>query len=633
MDDILHNLNEEQRLAVTHIVGKPAMVLAGAGSGKTRVLTTRAAWLLKNAGLAPENILLVTFTNKAAQEMVERMERLTGYRLPFAGTFHRLCARILRRHGIAVGLSPGFAIYDSDDAESLIGSILSELGYAAKEVRPRVIAAIISSAKNELVGWSEYAGFARGKYQEIAARVYKIYQQRLLTSDAADFDDLLFKTAQLLSEQEFVKREYNETFKHILIDEYQDTNTAQLALTKLLVNGEQNLFVVGDFSQAIYSFRGADFRNMLTLKEEYPEITTYELSQNYRSSQNILDAASGVISHNSHHPVLQLWTQALGGEDVTVFEGDSDFDEVNFVTSKITRRVSDSTVAILYRTNAQSRGFEEGLIRAGIAYRLVGGTRFYARKEIKDLLAYLRLTRGRDEVARSRIEKLGKRKLSAFEEWLTKQVERATFEGKTVTEVLDAILIATQYLAQFDENDEEDRGRLENIEELRSVAGAEENIGEFLERIALLEEEALRKVDPNEEEAKVLLMSVHAAKGLEFDEVFVVGMEEGLFPHSRSLLDPLQMEEERRLCYVAFTRARYKLNVSFARRRMLYGRPTGSVPSRFVAEIPANILERKGSSHLASSSHPSFVPKTRFDDPSIDDFLSGSMDVSSFLES
>lgn len=643
---VVSQLNEEQRQAVEHPLDCPAMVIAGAGSGKTKVLTTRVAYLIAHHHVHPSAILLVTFTNKAAQEMLNRVERLTGDRLPFSGTFHRFCAKVLRVQGRFIGLSPNFTIYDEDDQASLMTEIIKELGYATKEVKPKVVLSMISESKNALIGPEEYLETARGKYQEIVARVYPIYQKRLEKNDAVDFDDLMVKTVLLLQKFPEIRAYYQTTFEHILIDEYQDTNTAQLELTKLLLNQRENLFVVGDFSQAIYSWRGADYKNMLMLERLYPRMKRYELSQNYRSTQSILDAASGVIANNTSHPVLALWTQQGNGEKVVLYEGDSDREEVSHVVKQIQTRLKASeeeTVAVLYRTNAQSRAFEEGLLAYGIPYRLVGGVRFYARREIKDLLAYLRLwVNPEDEVARNRVEKMGKRKAAIYFQWVATAHES---EKKTALEILDSILEQTQYLKEFDEHDEEDIARVENIQELRSVAAQYEELPLFLETVALVEQEALRTQGKEEEDrTQVFLMSVHAAKGLEFDHLFVVGMEEGVFPHSRSLLDRLQMEEERRLCYVALTRAKKTLELTYARKRLLYGRISGSVISRFIAEIPSQILSRSVQSSPRTSSYssslgrasapvpkgPRFVP---FDDPSIDDFLNGSLDIDSFLDS
>lgn len=658
-DEVLAKLNDEQRQAVEHELGTPAMVIAGAGSGKTRVLTTRVAYLIAHHKLHPSNILLVTFTNKAALEMMERVEKLAGSGLPFSGTFHRICARMLRASGTQIGVSPNFTIYDEDDQVSLLTEIMKELGISPKEFKPKNMLSMISSAKNELMTPAEYHAMAKGKFQETAARLFPLYQKRLEKNDAVDFDDLLYKVVALLSEHEETRQYYREKFSTILIDEYQDTNTAQLALTKLLLSPDRNLFVVGDFAQAIYSWRGADYRNMLSLTTQFPDMKTYRLEQNYRSTQSILDVASVLIAQNTSHPVLELWTENGSGEKTMIFEGDGDIDEVNFVIRKISSELQDplTSIAVLYRTNAQSRAFEEGFLKAGIPYRLVGGVRFYARKEIKDLLAHLRLmVFPDDEIALGRLEKLGKRKKQLYLTWL-QTVDRSQWALPAVPDperpssvllTLDEILQFTQYLEQFDPADEEEAGRLENIQELRSVASRFSTIAEFLETVALVEEDALRK-EKQTDETQVVLMSIHAAKGLEFDTVFVVGMEEGLFPHSRSLLDRMQMEEERRLCYVAMTRARKKLFLTYARKRLLYGRISGTVVSRFLAEIPATSVQKDAArAHLAQMSEkykqrsnswnsepqkPAVQRLVRFDDPSIDDFLDGSMSISDFLSS
>lgn len=666
MDTLLTSLNEAQQAAVQHPLGKPAMVLAGAGSGKTKVLTTRAAWLMKEHGVRADRILLVTFTNKASQEMVGRVERQTGIGLPYSGTFHRLGARLLRANGPKIGVSRDFTIYDEDDQASLMTTIIKELGLSTKDAKPRAILGAISSSKNELIPPEEYRQFAKGRFQELVARIYPIYQRRLRQSDALDFDDLLVETVRLLSEDEGTRNFFQEQFEHVLIDEYQDTNTVQYALTKMLTKPQNNLYVVGDFSQAIYGWRGADYRNMLSLKDDYPDIQTYRLEQNYRSTQSILDAASGVISNNTSHPVLSLWTQKPEGKPVVVFEAARDTDEVTYVLRKIRDfRIEGplSDMVVLYRTNAQSRVFEERLIAEGIPYKLVGGVRFYERREVKDLLSYLRLlVNEKDEMASKRIEKLGKRKYALYVSWIQKhhdayasrdekQEDATVVSTRTALTALDAVIEATKYLTNFDEHDDEDQARLDNIQELRSLAAQFSDVPSLLETVALVEQDALRKEETSSD--ALTLMSVHAAKGLEFRIVFLVGMEEGLFPHSRSLLDRQQMEEERRLCYVAMTRAKDILIITYAHRRMTFGTVNGSIISRFILEMPVSSYSKEGApvanqNIYASPSYnrgystygekkkpvvdkaPRFVP---FDDPSIDDFLEGNMNVSDFLNS
>lgn len=679
LSPLLEGLNDAQVQAVLHPLGKAAMVLAGAGSGKTKVLTTRAAYLIEEHHVPPSAIMLVTFTNKASQEMTKRVERLIGVGIPFAGTFHRLCARILRSQGKHVGIDPGFVIYDDDDQLSLMSSILKELGISTKEAKPRTVLSMISSAKNELLTPAGYSEIAKGSFQQLVARVYPIYQRRLKTAGAVDFDDLLMQTVMLFRQHPDVLAFFQHQFTHILVDEYQDTNTAQYELTKMLAVVHQNLFVVGDFSQAIYGWRGADYRNMLSLEHDFPTLATYKLEQNYRSTQSILDAASGVISNNTSHPVLALWTEKPDGEKIHLFEATRDTDEVTHVVRKIREYRSTynlSDIVVLYRTNAQSRAFEDRLIAEGIPYKLVGGVRFYERKEVKDALSYVRLLLNpRDEISKKRIEKLGKRKLATFMSWIGEHQhkyvsdqpttstmsdedvlhsllgEELTVQETVVTTVpvqnalvvLDAVLEASAYLTTFDQHDEEELGRLENLQELRSLAAEFSSITSFLETIALVEQDAVRTEVVGNETDALTLMSVHAAKGLEFAVVFMVGMEEGLFPHSRSLLDPAQMEEERRLCYVAITRAKERLHISFARRRMTFGTVNGAIMSRFLLEIPPEVIERQihegllypETTGIRATSFPKTNTTTRrvvpLDDPSIDDFLSGAIDASDFL--
>lgn len=570
--DILAGLNEAQKRAVTHEDG-PLLILAGAGSGKTRVLTHRAMWLLEN-GASPQEILLLTFTNKAAGEMLRRIRaEVVG------GTFHSFSAKVLRRYADEAGLDPNFVIFDEGDQIDTVKQAMIAVGADPKAVKPGSILAAISGAKNELISPAEYAGFARGNFSQTVARVYLAYQQLLKKYKALDFDDLLGEMVRLVKMDVEVRNKLQETFKYVLVDEYQDTNKAQYEITKTLAQKYQNLTVVGDFSQSIYSWRGADYRNMLALKSDFPELTIMNLEQNYRSTQTILDAANKVISKNKNHPVLNLWTDKNGGEKITLFEAESEYDEASFLISQMNTALSD--YAILYRTNAQSRVLEEALLHAGVPYSLFGGVRFYERKEIKDVLAYMRLViNPGDDIARKRAEKLGKGRLAKFESGIMNN-ESCTLD------VLDKILKITQYLDQFDEMNEEDAARLENIKELRSVAQEFPNLAEFLENIALTEKES-RKSKTGE---AVTLMTLHAAKGLEFKTVFMVGMEEGLFPHSRSLMDPEQMEEERRLAYVGMTRAMNKLYLTYARRRLFFGTRSNNAVSRFIADIPESLID------------------------------------------
>jgi len=635
--DYLAVLNEDQRQAVLHDQG-PAMVLAGAGSGKTRVLVTRVAHLLAQQKAQPQNILLLTFTNKAAGEMQARVARLTGHELPFAGTFHRLCARILRSHAEKIGLPSSFSIYDSDDQLSLIKLISRDLDLDPKQMHPRAIASAIGEAKQQLIGPEEFQQFARGHFQEVVGRVYHLYEKRLTDAGAVDFDNLLVKTVELMQRENEVRHYYQSMFEYVLIDEYQDTNHAQYVLTKLFVQPQNNLFVVGDASQAIYGWRGADYRNLLKLKQDFAQVEEYRLEQNYRSTPSILQAASSVIQNNHLHPVLDLWTENSGREKISLMECHDGREEAQRVIRLMQQQSNDwDEVAILYRTNAQSREFEEALMREGIPYRLVGGVKFYARKEVKDVLAFLSLvSQPADEVAANRVIKLGKRRFAEFTQWRDEYLQAGTL--LSTQEVLDKVLEVTEYLKKFDEKDPEDVSRLENIQELRSVATQFPQLGEFLEQVALVENDSVGDQGQTNQSA-VTLMSLHAAKGLEFKIVFLVGMEEGLFPHSRSLLEKEKLEEERRLCYVGITRARVKLNMSYAKQRYIFGTPQRQLPSRFIKEIPATLFESlpksdsDGLSRLAPEK-PAFRPSAyNLDDPELEALLNGDIPIDDWLHS
>lgn len=627
MPSLLDDLNPVQQQAVKQTTG-PILILAGAGSGKTRVLTYKVAYLIAQKIAEPQQILTLTFTNKASQEMKERILKLLAMNQqpltnnPIMGTFHSICARILRRDGGRIGLEPGFSIYDETDALDAVKESLAVLGLAGnKKISPYAVRKVISEAKNNLISDLEYPNYARGFFQETVAKVYLEYQKILRRNQAVDFDDLLNLVIKLFQSDPETLTKYQQFFKYILVDEYQDTNFAQYQIVKMLAARYRNLCVVGDASQSIYSFRGADYRNIVNFKKDYPEAKVFNLEQNYRSTQNILDAATQVISHNKSHPVLKLWTQNSKGEKITLYEARSEVDEANFIIDSIKlSKKALNCFAILYRTNAQSRSFEESFLKAGIPYRLVGGVQFYERKEIKDVLAYLRLVANpKDSVSAKRIEKIGKTRAKKFYEILEQfQGVAATrapedtpaasdsredgrrdteLTGPPTIEILDEILRATEYFDYLDDGTEIGKARIENVKELRSVAELFPDLIQFLENVALIQDKQMPNDEPrtnNQEPSDaVTLMTIHAAKGLEFDIVFLVGLEEGLFPHSRSILDPGQMEEERRLAYVGITRARHKLFLSYARSRLYFGTRSNNLPSRFLSNIPESLLEQK----------------------------------------
>jgi DNA helicase II / ATP-dependent DNA helicase PcrA len=585
--DWLNSLNEDQRQAVAAAEG-PALILAGAGSGKTRVLTYRAAYLIREKGVAAERILLLTFTNQAGKEMKSRIEKLVGQQgVPWAGTFHSFCAQVLRREGRLVGIAPDYVIYDDNDQQMVMRRVIEQAKLAVREFKPRLILGTISAAKNELIGPLEYPQYARGPWQERVAQLYLGYQRALKEANALDFDDLLMEIVKLWQKQPQTLAKYQHKYQYVLVDEYQDTNQAQYVLTKMLAGKWRNLCCVGDMSQSVYRWRGADFRNLQRLNEDFKDLKIFRLERNYRSTQTILDAATAIVSHNTSHPILKLWTDKHAGDLIQVLETNNEQAEAEFVATQV-QQWGYGQCAVLYRTNAQSRAIEEMLIKWGIPYRLIGGTRFYDRAEVKDALAYLRLVANpKDKVAWERIQKLGKRRLEKFKSadslW---QIAKS----KNTLELLDEVLLVTGYLDLYDEEDEEEAMRLENIKELRSVAEEWPQLTQFLETVALVEH---RRDTANALEDKVTLMTLHAAKGLEFPVVFIVGMEEGLFPHSRSLMDKEELEEERRLAYVGITRAKDKLYLTYARRRLYFGQRGEMMPSRFISEIPEDVMMKK----------------------------------------
>ena len=628
--DLLAKLNPDQQLAVTHKSG-PALVLAGAGSGKTTVLTTRAMWLIEVEGVSSDSIILVTFTNKAALEMRQRIQATNITPPEIISTFHSFSARILRIYGEYIGLKRNFIIYDTDDSLSVLKTVIKELKLDRKRFKPQAVKSLISNAKNELIEPDTFLQMATNYYQEEVAKIYTLYQKKLQAAQAVDFDDLLNLTLKLLKTHQATREKLQARFQHVLVDEYQDTNKAQYELTKLLTAPQNNLFVVGDFAQSIYAWRGADYRNMLKLKSDFPQIAEYRLEQNYRSTQTILDAATCVIRQNQTHPILTLWTEKTNeAEKITLIEAADDRDEAWQVVDQIklhqAQGVSLDEMAILYRTNAQSRAFEEALIQASIPYQIIGGIKFYERKEIKDLIAYLRLMLNpKDEASFVRAEKVGKRRLNRLLAWQKDHPEFA--ESHPPTEVLEKVLKLTEYTKKYKPEVPEDLSRLENIQELKRVALNFENLVEMLENIALIQDGYMHQVSSFKKEEKVQLMSLHSAKGLEFRVVFLVGMEDGLLPHSMSQFEPDKLEEERRLCYVGITRAKEKLYLSFAKSRYLYGRQTRSLPSRFIFEINPELFERP----LADKSKEKTRHYAPVDEVEVDKLLDGEVDVDEFL--
>lgn len=598
MAGLLDDLNLIQQQAVKYTEG-PTLILAGAGSGKTRVLTYRVAYLIQEKKVPPENILILTFTNKAAEEMKKRILKLLHHNLPpitsnlpTMGTFHSFCAKLLRKDGRSIGIPPGFAIYDESDALDAIKEAINNLGLSPQKTSPSSVRATISQAKNELISALEYPQYTKGYFQETVARIYLEYQQILEKNQALDFDDLLLQTIKLFEQHPKILQFYQIYYRYILIDEYQDTNPAQYLISKCLANRHKNICVVGDASQSIYSFRGADFRNIVNFQKDYPEAKVFNLEQNYRSTQNILDAAHGVISKNKSHPVLKLWTEKKSGEKITILEAPDEKAEAGFIVNQITLNsglITHNSHAVLYRTNAQSRIIEEAFLKAGLSYILVGGVRFYERREIKDILAYLRLLiNPQDSVSLKRTEKIGKKRLEKF--FVLKDRVSSDLDQYTSLDLLDIVVEQTEYMDYLDDGTEEGKMRMENVKELRSVAQNFPNISEFLENVALVQNEYSQD-EKTKKDGGIILTTLHQAKGLEWDTVFIVGMEEGLFPHSRSLLNTHELEEERRLCYVGVTRAKQKLYLTFTAQRLFFGTRSQNLPSRFLLDIPSHLIE------------------------------------------
>lgn len=614
-NDLTSGLNDKQLAAVTY-QGGPLLVLAGAGSGKTKVLTHRVAWLISQKIIRPEEVLLLTFTNKAAGEMKERVLHLTNQAPAFAGTFHSFCVRILRKSGQGIDIPPDFLIYDDMDSKEVIKDILSELDLATDKYNPTALSSQISEAKNQMLTPTMYAEFIQSDWQEKVFKVWVEYEKTLAGIGALDFDDLLLKTVKLFDRNPQTLSVWQDLLTNVFVDEWQDTNKVQYKLVKLIVGERKNITAVGDAAQSIYSWRGADYRNINYLMQDFPEIEVINLEQNYRSTQIILDAANSVIKKNTSHPILKLWTNKKTGQKIKIYRANSELDEASFILSEIDKLITQGTefknVAILYRTNAQSRVLEENFLHAGIPYTLVGGVRFYSRREVKDVLSYLRLlVNPKDSVSRKRVVGLGKRQYEKFKNFSEKLPDN--WKGKLSTlEIMDSVVEKTGYLSKYRRETEENMVRLENIKELRSVATEFPAINDFLENVALIEAEQDEsgKVHTTSymlpATNKVTLMTLHAAKGLEFPVVFIVGMEEGLFPHSRSLFDIGQLEEERRIAYVGITRAKDILYLTYASRRLFFGQRTSNPPSRFIIDIPEYLLEGVGNNFSSYNSRDRF---------------------------
>lgn len=664
--DLLDGLNPEQQKAVKTTEG-PLLILAGAGSGKTKTLTHRVAYLVKNQLATSSQILGVTFTNKAAKEMRERVANLLGDNaehrsfMPYMGTFHSMCVKILRIDGQYIGLPSNFVIFDESDRTALIKQLAKQQSIDEKQFPSRMIGSLISSAKNELLSPAEYNGIASTPNQKTASRIFPLYEKGLRDQQALDFDDLIGRTVSLLENNPEVRERWRRQFKYILIDEYQDTNAAQYKLIKLFTNENKNICVVGDDWQSIYSWRGADFKNILNFERDYPKATIIKLEQNYRSTKLILDAAHAVIMKNKDRSDKKLWTSAKDGQPVQMVqvqneraEGEAIIRRIQTYVDMHLRKYHD--FAVLYRTNAQSRSIEEQFVRYGIPYKIVGGVRFYDRAEIKDIIGYLRLIyQPEDLVSFSRVVNvpsrgIGAKSMQNFLDWrimesLTldeafKNIDtaplmakaknalkdfigvvqslRAASEELPVAVLIDKLLKATDYLKHLDDGSVQSEARQENVKELMSVAKAYSEVGlsSFLEEVALVSDlDGL-----NNSNDSVTLMTLHAAKGLEFPVVFMPGMEESIFPHSRALFDQSEMEEERRLCYVGMTRAREELFMMYTDSRILYGGLQHNPPSRFLGEIDSTFQTQSsplgsgmfGTANISSpsnSTEPRYIPE------------------------
>ncbi len=648
MKNLFEGLNKSQLEAVKTTDG-PILMLAGAGSGKTKTLTHRIAYLVSEKAIPASSILAVTFTNKAAGEMRKRVSNLLGLDdlanpLPFLGTFHSIANRILRREAGKLGYTSNFIIYDAGDSQALIKKILKSLSIDEKSITPSGVSWAISSAKNELVGPEQYRSMASNRVQLVAADVYPIYQRELRKASAFDFDDLIMELVKLLQAERDVLERYQNQFKYILVDEYQDTNHAQYELIKLLSAKHHNLCVVGDDWQSIYSWRGANYQNILNFESDYPEVKVVKLEQNYRSTQHILDAAHHVITKNSHRSNKKLWTDLGLGEKVHMISVADELAESRTIIQTIDRLKNQNNLklndfAVLYRTNAQSRSLEEWFLRYNIPYQIVGGTRFYERREVKDILAYLRvLFQPNDLISLNRIlnvptRGVGAKSALAIIDYIDKNeadsiatLKNATIipnlkgkalkeiqalgviladiklqEGLSAYQLMDLLIKKIDYLDYLQDGSISADDRVENVQELLGVAKSYQDLDleTFLTEVALVSD--LDSHDSNSQ--SVSLMTLHASKGLEFEVVFIVGLEEGVFPHARSLFDPSELEEERRLCYVGMTRAKQQLFMINASSRLLYGSSQHNLPSRFIADIPQEIIQQPAGAAISAISN------------------------------
>lgn len=654
------DLNPEQRRAV-EVTDGPLLILAGAGSGKTKTLTHRMAYILNTGKVTPFNILAVTFTNKAAAEMRARVAKLLGRRsedrgfMPFLGTFHGICVRLLRQDGSSAGLSTNFVIWDEGDRLAAVKRSLKELRVDEKKFPAKQMSTLINRAKNEMIGPRQFAETASAPIEQAAAKIYPHYERQLKEADALDFDDLINKTVKMLADHKDVRDKWQAQFRYIMVDEYQDTNSAQYQLIKLLTGPHKNIAVVGDDWQSIYSWRGADFRNILNFEKDYPKCTVIKLEQNYRSTKNILDAAHNVIAHNRQRSKKKLWTAANAGAPVQVLQVGDERQEAEAIARRIqmaedirARRYSD--YAVLYRTNAQSRVIEEVFIRHGLPYRIVGGVRFYERKEIKDIMAYLRLiyqpndTASLNRIANVPARGLGAKSLEVFNRWrsqnnlqliealqmagsiegLTPRANkalaglgdllknfRAQMEEATPQALIDSLIKRLDYFNYLLDGTPQGEARVENVRELLSVAReyADFGLADFLEEVALVSDHDSVNTTGEQSSEAVTLMTLHSAKGLEFPVVFIVGLEENILPHSRAMYSETEMEEERRLMYVGMTRAREELILTYALNRTLFGGRSANLPSRFLADVEAVMATAPVMETFQLLDEPHYVPE------------------------